>query len=178
MMGRALLVVGALATLGLLATAVLGYAVTDPVDAESLSSHLLLAVVSSLLLLFSHCWILFYLIGTGKALKGAVAEHGLPVEIVEQTKRFKNRSNPWLMLAMMLAMATFVVGGAVATRALPAWAHHVLFLATAVVQIRALWVEYEVLTANEALMSGVDRRLRRGPEAGTRGRGRSRREAS
>ena len=42
MMGRALLVVGALATLGLLATAILGYAVPEEYDPVSLSSHLLL----------------------------------------------------------------------------------------------------------------------------------------
>ena len=165
MMGRALLVVGALATLGLLATAVLGYAVPEDHDPASLSSHLLLAVLTSLLLLFSHCWILFYLIGTGKALKVAVAEHGLEPEIAEQTKEFKNRSNPWLMLAMMLAMATFVVGGGVATRVVPAWAHHLLFVVTAVVQVWALRVEFEVLSANEKLMKRIDRRLRRQAEA-------------
>ncbi len=161
MMGRALLVVGGLATLGLLATGVMGYLLPEAYEPENLSIHLLLAVFSSLLLLFSHCWILFYLIGTGKALKEAVAEHGLEQEIVEQTKVFKTRSNPWLMLAMMLAIATFVVGGAVATKVMPGWVHHVLFVVTLVSQFWALWVELEVLTANEKLMKSVDRRLRR-----------------
>ena len=161
MMGRALLMVGALATLGLLGTAVLGYGVPEGFEPVHLGNHLLLAVFSSLLLLFSHCWILFYLIGTGKALKEAVAEHGLEQEIAEQTKDFKTRSNPWLMLAMMLAMATFVVGGGVATKVLPSWAHHSLFIITVVSQVYALWVEFEVLTANEKLMKSVDRRLRR-----------------
>jgi len=164
MMGRALLIVGSLATVGLLATGVLGYSIPQEFEPEQLSSHLLLAVLTSLLLLFSHCWILFYLIGTGKALKEAVAEHGLEPEIAEATKRFKTRSNPWLMLAMMLAMATFVVGGGVATQALPNWVHHTLFFATLAAQGWALWVELEVLTANEKLMKSVDRRLRRRAE--------------
>ncbi len=165
MMGRALLVVGALATLGLLMTGVMGYAVPEAFEPEDLSNHLLLAVFSSLLLLFSHCWILFYLIGTGKALKEAVAEYGLEEEIAEQTKHFKTRSNPWLMLAMMLAMATFVVGGGVATKVLPGWVHHALFFVTLVSQAWALWVEFEVLSANEKLMKSVDRRLRRRAES-------------
>ena len=167
MMGRALLIVGALATLGLLATAVLGYAVPEAFEPAHLGNHLLLAVFASLLLLFSHCWILFYLIGTGKALKEAVAEHGLEQEIAEQTKTFKTRSNPWLMLAMMLAMATFVVGGGVATKVLPGWVHHSLFVITLVSQVWALWVEFEVLTANEKLMKSVDRRLKRRAEGET-----------
>jgi hypothetical protein len=166
MMGRALLVVGALATIAMLATAVLGYGLPDPFETRDLSNHLLLGVLASLLLLFSHCWILFYLIGTGKALKQAVAEHGLEPEIIEQTKRFKVRSNPWLMLAILFAMATFVVGGGVATKAVPAWVHHGLFLVALVVQVWALRVELEVLTANEKLMRSVDRRLRREAEAG------------
>ena len=172
MMGRALLMVGGLATLGLLVTAVMGYAVPAGYEPEHLSNHLLLAVFSSLLLLFSHCWILFYLIGTGKALKEAVAEHGLEPEIIEQTKQFKTRSNPWLMLAMMLAMATFVLGGGVATKVVPAWVHHSLFFVTIVCQVWALWVEFEVLSANEKLMKSVDRRLRKSAESGGGGSGR------
>ena len=160
MMGRALLIVGALATLGFLGTGILGYGIPDSFEVSDLANHMLLAVLTSLLLLFSHCWILFYLIGTGKVLKEAVAEHGLEPEIVEQTKVFKNRSNPWLMLAMGFAMATFVLGGGVFTRTVPAWVHHALFVITLVVQVYALWVEHEVLTANEKLMRSVDRRLK------------------
>jgi hypothetical protein len=160
MMGRALLIVGALATVGLVATGLVGFLIPRAFEPEQLSSHLLLAVLTSLLLLFSHCWILFYLIGTGKALKDAVAENGLEPEIAEETKRFKTRSNPWLMLAMMLAMATFVVGGGVATKALPAWVHQALFYGTVVCQVWTLWVEFEVLTANAKLMKSVDRRLK------------------
>ncbi len=166
MMGRSLLVVGALATVGLLATGLLGYGLTTPYDVEALSTHLLIAVITSLLLLFSHCWILFYLIGTGKVLKQAVAEHGLEEEIAEETRQFKKRSNPALMLAMMLAMATFVVGGGVATGAIDGWVHAALFYGTLAVQVWALWIEYEVLSRNERLMRSVHQRLERsGPAA-------------
>ncbi len=161
MMGRSLLIVGALATVGLLVTAVLGYQLAEPFDIGSVSNHLIAAVITSLLLLFSHCWILFYLIGTGKALKDAVAEHGLESEIVERTKDFKRRSSGLLTLAMLLAMATFVVGGGVATAAIESWVHHTLFLLAAAVQVWALWVEAQVLTENERLLRSVDSRLKR-----------------
>jgi hypothetical protein len=158
MMGRALLIVGAMATLGLAAAAVMGYLLQGPVG-PAMSRHVLVALASCLLLLFSHCWIMFYLIGTGKAIKDAVKEFGLEQRLVEETKRFKNVSYPWLMLAMGAAMATFILGGGAATGSLPVWVHHVLFFVTLASQGRALQLERRVLVENEALMADVDRRL-------------------
>ena len=126
MMGRALLIVGFMSTLGVIAAAVAGYTLHGPTDAN-MPLHVLIALASSLLLLFSHCWIMFYLIGTGKAIKDAVRENGLDLNIIEETKRFKNESYPSLMLAMGLVMATFIVGGGVATGAVSRWIHHGLF---------------------------------------------------
>jgi len=83
MMGRALLIVGAMATLGLVAAAVLGYMLPGPVGPD-MSRHVLVSLASCLLLLFSHCWIMFYLIGTGKAIKDAVNEHKLDADLIEE----------------------------------------------------------------------------------------------
>jgi MFS family permease len=160
MMGRALLIVGAAATIGLAATAVLGYMLTGLVGPE-MSRHVLIALASCLLLLFSHCWIMFYLIGTGKAIKEAVNENKLDPDLIEETKRYKNRSYPSLMLAMALAMATFILGGGAATQVLPVWIHHVLFWLALAAQVRSLWIEKTVLDANEKLMADIDRRLAR-----------------
>lgn len=161
MMGRALLIVGFMATLGVAATAVLGYLLQAPTDPE-MPRHVLVGLASSLLLLFSHCWIMFYLIGTGKAIKDAVKEGGLDPEFAEKTKRFKNASYPSMMLAMGLVMATFILGGGVATGSIPRWIHHGLFYAALLVQGWSLWIEWRVLTDNERLMTEVDRRLAAG----------------
>ena len=152
MMGRALLTVGAMATLGLAATGVLGFLVAD---VGSAGTHVLIALATCVLLLFSHCWIMFYLIGTGKAIKQAVADGGLSLELVEETKALKNRSYPMLMLAIGMAMATFILGGGVDTGAIPSWVHLVMFLATLYVQVRALWIEHLVLLDNDELMGRV-----------------------
>lgn len=166
MMGRALLIVGAMATLGFIASAVLGYTLAAPTDTD-MPLHVLVGLASCLLLLFSHCWIMFYLIGTGKAIKEAVNENGLEPSLIEDTKRFKNASYPSLMLAMTLAIATFVLGGGVATGAMSSWVHHILFYATVLVQVRALWIENRVLTENERLMADINGRLA-GPPRGRR----------
>ena len=158
MMGRALLIVGFMATLGVIASAVLGYLLHSPTDVD-MPRHVLVGLASSLLLLFSHCWIMFYLIGTGKAIKEAVKENGLEQGIVEETKRFKNASYPSMMLAMGLVMATFILGGGVATGSVPSWVHHALFYAAVLVQVYSLRIEWRVLGENERLMADVDRRL-------------------
>ena len=164
MMGRALLVVGFVATLGVAATAVLGYYLASPGDAL-MRFHVLVALASVLLLLFSHCWIMFYLIGTGKAIKEAVLAHGLGAEgaaAIEETKRFKNESYPALLLAIGLAMATFILGGGASTGALPTLIHHALFYATLAAQLRALYLEKRALDDNERLMARLDRTLAAG----------------
>jgi hypothetical protein len=158
MMGRALLIVGLMATLGVIASAAMGYLLSSPADA-GMPRHVLVGLASSLLLLFSHCWIMFYLIGTGKAIKDAVKENGLEQELIEETKRFKNESYPSLMLAMGLVMATFILGGGVATGSVPSWIHHALFYAAVLVQAYSLRIEWRVLGENERLMVAIDRRL-------------------
>jgi len=157
MMGRALLIVGWLATAGLVATGVAGLVAAQ--SSASFSTHVLLALLAALLMLFSHCWIMFYLIGTGKAIKEAVAENDLEPDLIERTKEYKNRSYPSLMLAMGLVMATFICGGVGFLGALPLWVHHLLSLPTLAVQIWALVIEGQVLLANERLMNGISRRL-------------------
>ena len=157
MMGRALLIVGWLATLGLAANAVLGYMLGSSV--RSLQPHLLLGLVACLLLLFSHSWVMFYLIGTGKAIKDAVAENKLEGSLHERTKAFKNRTYPWLMAAMGLAIATFVLGGGYVAGAVPNWLHVVLAYATLVVQVWTLVLEGQVLLQNERLMNEINELL-------------------
>jgi len=158
MMGRALLIVGWCGTAAFVATAVMGYGIDSM---ESMGRHMLVALVACFLVLFSHCWILFFLIGTGKAVKDAVGRASLAGDFVDRTKRFKMESNPPMMLAMVLAMATFIVGGGVQTRVVPGWIHHSLFWITLAVQLWTLFVEHRVISANERLLREVDQLARR-----------------
>ena len=109
-------------------------------------------------LLFSHCWIMFYLIGTGKAIREAVEEYDLEPEMVEKTKAYKSDSYPWLMLAMGMIIATFVLGGGAYSGAIGSWMHHALFYLTVGVQVWTLLIEGRVLLSNERLMTEINRR--------------------
>ena len=154
MMGRALLIIGWLATAGMVAAGIVGY--TAQRAHPSMTPHILLAFSCSLLILFSHCWIMFYLIGTGKAIREAIEEYSLSSKSLEDTKAFKNDSYPWLMAAMAVVIATFVLGGGAYAAALPSWFHHALFYLLLLIQGRTLTIEGRVLRANEKLMNDID----------------------
>jgi hypothetical protein len=158
MMGRSLLVVGALGTVGVVVTAVLGYGLSSPADA-GMPAHIIAALASSLMLMFAHSWILLYLLGTGRVIRGAVREAGLDPSLLTASRRLRGVCYVCLLAAAVLVTATFLVGGAVAAKGVPSWVHHLLFWAAAAVQAIALWIEWRSLAANERLLVDVDRRL-------------------
>jgi hypothetical protein len=164
MMGRSLLIVGALATAGVAVAAGLGYGLSSPADA-GMPRHIIAALAASLALMFSHSWILIYLLGTGKVIRDAVREGGLDPALSAASRRLRRICYPVILLAALLVLATFLVGGAVATKAAEAWVHHVLFWVAIVAQVGALALEAWGLAANERLLVDVDRRLTAAPAA-------------
>lgn len=158
MMGRALLIIGALATLGFLASGVLGYLLAGPADSE-LPRHVLVGLAACLAQLFSHCWILIYLIITGRAIRETVQDRGFDPSHADEPGRLLRSTAPWLLAAVFLGLATFLVGGATAEAAFKPWIHHALFYATLAVQGWALWQERRVLRATQALIDDLDSRL-------------------
>ncbi len=154
MMGRTLLVLGWLAAIGLLVAAGFGY--QAEAGGAAMTPHILIAFFSSLLLLFAHSWVMFFLIGTGKAIREAVGRLRLDEQIIEETKRYKNESYPWIMAALGTVIATFVLGGGAYAEAIPSWIHHGLFWLTAAVQFKTLVIEGRVLLENDRLMARID----------------------
>jgi hypothetical protein len=157
-MGRSLWILGALATVGVAVTAALGYGLESPGD-PGMPRHIIAALASSLPLMLAHSWILLYLLGTGKVIRDAVREGGLDPSPLARSRRLRRVCYPVILLAAALVMATFLVGGAVASRSVPPWVHHALFWAAIAVQAGALWVEWWGLAGNESLLVEVDRRL-------------------
>ena len=156
MMGRALLIIGALATLSFLASGVQGYLLDSP---AAMTRHMLLALAACLAQLFSHCWILIYLIFTGRAIRETVEESGLDARYAAEAGRFTKPLAPWLLAAIVLGLATFLVGGATATGAVRPWVHHTLFFLTLAVQGWTLWRERRALRASQTLIHEIDGRL-------------------
>lgn len=158
MMGRALLVIGWVATLALVAAAALGYAIPVP-ELIAARTHIFASLIATLLLVFAHCWIFLYLLGTGRLIRKVVAENGLEDSLVEATRKLHRDLFPPLLMALGLPIATFVLGSGALAGGVPAWVHHGLFYAALAVQVRALRVEQRVLADNARRIAGLDARL-------------------
>jgi hypothetical protein len=161
MMGRSLLIVGVLGTAGLAVAGGLGYGLTSPGDA-GMPRHIIVALASILMLMFSHCWILLYLLGTGRVIREG--RRGLPPDGAEPAAlavswRSRRVGYTALAAAALLALAEFLLGGAVAANAAPHVLHHVFFWAALAAQGIALWGEWRALAANESLLGEIDGRL-------------------
>ncbi|HVR10924.1 MAG TPA: hypothetical protein VMW75_22975 [Thermoanaerobaculia bacterium] len=160
MMGRALLVLGLLGTAGLIATAVLGYGVSPGASDAQVRGHVLLSLAAAMVLMFSHTWIVLYLLATGKVISRVARERGIAEELLEQARRLRLRAIPWLLAALAAVAATFLTGGAALSAAVPAWVHHALFYLTLVLQGGAMVAERRVLAEHERLAAELGRRLR------------------
>jgi hypothetical protein len=158
MMGRSLLIVGALGTVGVVVAAGLGYGLSSPADA-GMPNHIVAALVAILLAMFSHSWILLYLLGTGRLIRAAVREEGLDPALLAESRRLRRVCYACLLTAAALVMATFLVGGAVAGKGVTPWVHHLLSWVAVAVQGLALWIEWRTLAANERLLGNVDQGL-------------------
>ncbi|HEY3570241.1 MAG TPA: hypothetical protein VGP73_20090 [Thermoanaerobaculia bacterium] len=157
-MGRSLWILGALATVGIIVTAVFGFGLRSPGD-PGMPRHIIAALASTLPLMLAHSWIFLYLLGTGRVIRSAVREGGLDPSPLARSRRLRRICYPVILLAAALVLATFLVGGAVAAKGVPPWVHQALFWAAIAVQAGALWIEWRSLAENESLLVEVDRRL-------------------
>lgn len=159
-MAFALLITTALAMGGFVVTAVQGFLVSSGLAAGSEAARVLVtrhvgyAIPTVLLALFSQSMVIFFFIGTGKMVKEEVA--GYPeaerARVLAALRRFKTKTSPAATLALLSAIGVFVLGGAVHTRALPAWVHLAAAIAALLAHGWALVAESRVFAENTRLM--------------------------
>jgi hypothetical protein len=160
-MAIALLTLAVVGTLTLLASIVGGYGVSGAPLA--MRSHFLLSLLSTLVLVMAHSFIMFFLIATGVEMKDLEKEKGWGDSFRRRTVAMKGRVFPVMTLALLLVIANFILGAAAHTRAIPAIVHEGLAWLTFVVCVYALWREWEVLGENNRLIeeAGVRRNANR-----------------
>jgi hypothetical protein len=158
MMRRALLILGVLGTAGLIATAALGYH-TSGASEMRVRGHVLLSLAATLVVMFSHTWIVLYLVATGRVLVRVVRERGQGEDLLERGRRLRLRAVPWLLAALAAVVATFLLGGAAFNGPGLARLHHAMFYVTLVLQIAAMRVEQRVLAGHDSLGVELTRRL-------------------
>jgi len=110
----ALLALAFAGTLALLVSIVFGYEV--PAHVTTLKTHFLLGLLSTTLLVMAHSFIMFFLIATGVELKDMEKARSWGDSFRRRTVAMKSRVFPVTTLALLLAIANFIVGGAARQR--------------------------------------------------------------
>lgn len=156
---------------GLAAATVLGYVVGAGMGAAGAGAeaaaatalavafrrHFTLGLVATLIGLFSESMVFFYFIGTGVSIKKAVALYRLDQRYLARVREFKVRTSGIAFLALLGLIAAFVLGGGVAARAVPAWAHQVAAWVAIAAHGASTVASARAITDNMGLLSELDR---------------------
>ena len=152
-MAPALVTAVAIGTLGLGATAVLGFLGTD------LSRHITIGIFSTMITLLAHSMMMFYLIGKGKAVKDAMAEGGLTGDYFRRIAIARKPVFSIGTLAMGITMATAILGASVDTGVLPPIVHGMIAYAAITANLAAAKIELDALGESGRVVGEVNRLL-------------------
>jgi hypothetical protein len=142
---QALLISTLVTVAGLIVTIVMGFRAT-PVH---VADHIIVALVTVVVGLFSQSMTMFFFIGTGKELKEKSSQDA---DVVQRTKDFKSRVFPAAMWAMTAIMVTFITGGGVGQGRTPLWLHDALAALSIFMFARAYWIQIRAMNENASLM--------------------------
>ena len=154
-MAAALLTLTGLSILGIAASLVLAFA-------DGATSHVGIAVFATMLNLLAHSFMMFYLIGKGKAVREAAAEAGLEGDYYRRVARLRAPVFSRATLAMAVLMAAAIIGASVDVGVLSPMPHAVLAVLALATQVYALVTEVQALTGTARVVDEVNARLAHG----------------
>jgi hypothetical protein len=139
-----------------LATVWLGLRGTD------VARHISFGFFSTMVLLLSHSMMMFYLIGKGKAVKDAMAEHQV---IGDYYKRIAVARKPVFSigpLAMVVTMIAAILGASVDTGVLPPIVHAMIAYGAIACNLAAVKTEIDALSESARIVDEVNHRIQIG----------------
>src|SRR5881397_165633 len=132
----ALLTSGLISIVCFISTLVIGFTMAAR---TGLSQHVLLGLFTTFLVTLAQSMTMFYFIGTGKQVKDLLANHSAAGAFIQRTKTFKAKVFPSATWAILLTMATLILGGGVDTRVVPSFVHTGLAVASLYFNLIAFW---------------------------------------
>jgi hypothetical protein len=145
--GRIMILVGIVATLGLVAAGVQGYGGAR--EGAALREHILLGLVALLLFVLAHCWVLVYLVGIDRVLRRAPRDAGRDEAPEPRLRTFRGLTLSLLLAAVLGGVVAFVLGTEVYSGRVSAGLHGAFLWLTVVLQAAAVAVEWRALAASE-----------------------------
>jgi len=152
-LAQALLTAVILGLGGLVTTIIVGLRATD------VARHISFGIFSTLVTLLAHSMMMFYLIGKGKAVKDAMAEHNLAGDHYRRIAMARKPVFSISTLAMALTMVTAILGASVDTGVLPPMVHGTIAYGAVACNLAALKIEVDALTASSRIVDEVNRLL-------------------
>jgi hypothetical protein len=153
LVAQALLTAVFVSLAGLVATTILGLRGTD------IARHISFGIFSTLVTLLAHSMMMFYLIGKGKAVKDAMAEHSVTGDFYRRIAAARKPVFSIGTLAMAVTMAAAILGASVDTRVLPPIVHATIAYAAIVCQLAAVKIEIGALLESSRIVNEVNRLL-------------------
>jgi hypothetical protein len=152
-LAQALLTGVFLALAGLVTTTVFGLRGTD------VSRHISFGIISTMVTLFAHSMMIFYLIGKGKAVKDAMAEHSVAGDYYRRITAARKPVFSIATLAITLTMITAILGASVDTGVLPPMVHALIAYGAIASNVAAVKTEIAALMESTRVVDEVNRRL-------------------
>ncbi|HEX9792592.1 MAG TPA: hypothetical protein VGC54_01280 [Planctomycetota bacterium] len=140
---------------GLFAALGTGLAGMGALDADGLRTHRFLALGGAILIVAVHSMVFVYMIGTGRAIKDAVSDHGIDPALYREHIVLKWQAAPWALACSSLTVATAVLGGVVEAGLATAWLHPLAGLVTFVLNLFGLPAIWRAIRANGLLLDRV-----------------------
>jgi hypothetical protein len=109
-----------------------------------------------MLTLFTHSLMMFYLIGKGKAVKDAMAEHHVAGDYYRRIAAARKPVFSIGTLAMAVTMITAIMGASVDTGVLPPMVHATIAYAAVVCNVAAAKTEMSALAASSRIVDEVN----------------------
>ena len=152
-MAQALLTAVFIGLIGLVTTAIFGLRGTD------VSRHVSYGIFSTMVTLLAHSMMMFYLIGKGKAVKDAMAEHSVTGDYHRRIAVARKPVFSIGMFAMVVTMVTAILGASVDTGVLPPMVHAMIAYGAIACNLAAVRVEITALTESTRIVDEVNRLL-------------------
>jgi hypothetical protein len=150
---QALLTAVFISLAGLVTTTVLGLRGTD------ISRHISYGIFSTLVALLAHSMMMFYLIGKGKAVKEAMAEHSVAGDYYRRIAAARKPVFSIATLAMAATMVAAIMGASVDTGVLPPAVHAAIAYGAILCHVAAIKIEITALLESSRIVAEVNRRL-------------------
>ena len=150
-MSQALLTAVVLGLAGLVLTVVFGLGGGD------VGRHISYGIYSTLVTLLAHSMMMFYLIGKGRAVKDAMAEHRVEGDYYRRIADARKPVFSIATLAMAMTMTAAILGASVDTGVLPPIVHGLIAGGAILCNLVALTREITALVAASRIVADVDR---------------------